>query len=42
MIFVVEIEIVDLVFYAFGIFALGLVIGAAFGFVIDTILNEIQ
>lgn len=38
----VEIEIVDLVFYAFGIFALGLVIGAAFGFVIDTILNEIQ
>lgn len=42
MIFVVEIEIVDLVFYAFGIFALGLVIGAAFGFVIDTILNEIK
>ena len=38
----VEIEIVDLVFYAFGIFALGLVIGAAFGFVIDTILNKIQ
>ena len=38
----VEIEIVDLVFYAFGIFALGLVIGAAFGFVIDTILNEIH
>lgn len=36
MIFVVEIEIVDLVFYAFGIFALGLVIGAAFGFVMDT------
>lgn len=42
MIFVIEIEIVDLVFYAFGIFALGLVIGAAFGFVMDTILNEIQ
>lgn len=42
MIFVVEIEIVNLVFYAFGIFALGLVIGAAFGFVIDTILNEIK
>lgn len=38
----VEIEIVNLVFYAFGIFALGLVIGAAFGFVIDTILNEIK
>lgn len=38
----VEIEIVNLVFYAFGIFALGLIIGAAFGFVIDTILNEIQ
>ena len=38
----IEIEIVDLVFYAFGIFALGLVIGAAFGFVMDTILNEIQ
>ena len=42
MIFVVEIEIVNLVFYAFGIFALGLIIGAAFGFVIDTILNEIE
>lgn len=42
MIFVVEIEIVDLVFYAFGIFTLGLVIGAAFGFVMDTILNEIE
>ena len=42
MIFVVEIEIVNLVFYAFGIFALGLVIGAAFGFVMDTILNEIE
>lgn len=42
MIFVVEIEIVNLVFYAFGIFALGLIIGAAFGFVIDTILNEIK
>lgn len=38
----VEIEIVNLVFYAFGIFALGLIIGAAFGFVIDTILNEIK
>lgn len=38
----VEIEIVNLVFYAFGIFALGLVIGAAFGFVMDTILNEIE
>ena len=38
----VEIEIVNLVFYAFGIFALGLVVGAAFGFVIDTILNEIE
>ena len=38
----VEIEIVDLVFYAFGIFALGLFIGAAFGFVMDTILNEIK
>ena len=42
MIFVVEIEIVKLVFYAFGIFALGVVIGAAFGFVMDTILNEIK
>lgn len=42
MIFVVEIEIVNLVFYAFGIFALGLVVGAAFGFVMDTILNEIE
>lgn len=38
----VEIEIVNLVFYAFGIFALGLNIGAAFGLVIDTILNEIK
>lgn len=38
----VEIEIVNLVFYAFGIFALGLVVGAAFGFVVDTILNEIK
>ena len=35
----VEIEIV---FYAVGIFALGLVAGAAFGFVMDTILNEIK
>lgn len=34
----VEIEIVKLVFYAVGIFALGLVVG----FVMDTILNEIQ
>ena len=42
MIFVVEIEIVDLVFYAFGIFVLGLIVGAAFGFVMDTILNEIK
>lgn len=42
MIFVVEIEIVKLVFYAVGIFALGLVAGAAFEFVIDTILNEIK
>ena len=33
----VEIEIVNFVFYAFGIFALGLVVGVAFGFVIDTI-----
>lgn len=38
----VEIEIVNLVFYAFGIFTLGLVVGAAFGFVMDTILNEIK
>lgn len=38
----VEIEIVNLVFYAFGIFALGLVAGAAFGFIMDTILNEIK
>ena len=38
----VEIEIVKLVFYAFGILALGLVVGAAFGFVMDTILNEIK
>lgn len=38
----VEIEIVKLVFYAVGIFALGLVVGAAFGFVMDTILNEIK
>lgn len=38
----VEIEIVNLVFYAFGIFALGLAVGAAFGFVMDTILNEIK
>ena len=38
----IEIEIVNLVFYAFGIFAFGLVVGAAFGFVIDTILNEIK
>lgn len=42
MIFVVEIEIVDFVFYDVGIFALGLVVGAALGFVIDTILNEIK
>lgn len=42
MIFVVEIEIVKLVFYAVGIFALGLVAGAGFGFVMDTILNEIK
>ena len=38
----VEIEIVDFVFYDVGIFALGLVVGAALGFVIDTILNEIK
>ena len=38
----VEIEIVNFVFYAFGIFALGLVAGAAFEFVMDTILNEIK
>ena len=39
----VEIEIVNFVFYAVSIFALGLVVGAAFGFVIDTILlNEIK
>lgn len=38
----VEIEIVNLVFYAFGIFVLGLVVGAAFGFIMDTILNEIK
>ena len=42
MIFVVEIEIVNFMFYAVGIFALGLVVGAALGFVIDTILNEIK
>lgn len=42
MIFVVEIEIVNFMFYAVGIFALGLVAGAAFGFVMDTILNEIK
>ena len=38
----VEIEIVNFMFYAVGIFALGLVVGAALGFVIDTILNEIK
>ena len=39
----IKIEIVNFMFYAFGIFALGLVVGAAFGFVIDTILlNEIK
>lgn len=38
----VEIEIVKLVFYVVGIFALGLVAGAAFGFVMDTILNKIK
>ena len=42
MIFVVEIEIVNFVFYTVGIFALGLVGSAAFGFVMDTILNEIK
>ena len=37
----VEIEIVNLVFYAFGIFALGLVVGAAFWIIVmDTISNE--
>lgn len=39
----VEIEIVNFVLYAFGIFALGVVAGVAFGlFVVDTILNEIK
>lgn len=38
----VEIEIVELVFYGFGIFALGVIFGAAFGLVIAAVLDEVN